>query len=90
MQASVLEQELMATRKEYLEKREQLERKVQNLEKALQEEQTGGSAAKDVQRLLSELDRCQAELKNGTIERERLQAQLEMLVQELERNQVTL
>lgn len=43
---------------------------------------------KEVARLKKELEKAQSDLKNSNTEKERLQAQLEMLVQELERNQV--
>jgi predicted nucleic acid-binding Zn-ribbon protein len=43
----------------------------------------------EVMKLHKELDKAQQDLKNAAVERERFQAQLEMLVQELERNQVS-
>lgn len=43
---------------------------------------------KELQRLRKELEKAQGEVKNCATEKERLQAQLEMLVQELEKNQV--
>lgn len=45
---------------------------------------------KELQRLRKELEKAQGEVKNCATEKERLQAQLEMLVQELEKNQVSI
>jgi hypothetical protein len=42
-----------------------------------------------VEKLRRDLEKAQKEVKEGDIEKERFQAQLEMLVQELEKKQVS-
>jgi chromosome segregation ATPase len=42
-----------------------------------------------IMKMHKELEKAQEDLKNAAVERERFQAQLEMLVQELEKNQVS-
>ncbi|PNF29431.1 hypothetical protein B7P43_G06850 [Cryptotermes secundus] len=48
------------------------------------------SNKEEVMKLHKELEKAQEDLKNAAVERERFQAQLEMLVQELEKNQLDL
>lgn len=79
-----------------------LQKRIQVMEKQLQQQlqqmaqyqKSGGihpqqqQDEKEVGRLKKELEKAQGELKNGATEKERLQNQLELLVQELEKNQV--
>jgi RIM-binding protein of the cytomatrix active zone. len=79
-----------------------LQKRVQGTEKQMQamqqqmaqmQQQATAMAPADnreeMMRMRKELDKAHEELKNGAVERERFQAQLEMLVQELEKNQVS-
>jgi hypothetical protein len=48
----------------------------------------GAPTSPDTEKLSKDLAKAQAELKEAAVEKERFQAQLEMLVQELEQKQV--
>lgn len=57
-----------------------------NLQKQMQQGAQGNQGNQEV--LIKELDATRQEMQNATVERDRFQAQLEMLVQELEKSQV--
>ena len=82
-QIRVLKAELSDKQKEYLAERQDLQRVIEEMRKG------GADAANaEAEKLRRDLEKAQKEVKEGDIERERFQAQLEMLVQELEKKQV--
>jgi chromosome segregation ATPase len=82
-QIRVLKAELSDKHKEYMAERQDLQRVIDEMRK-------GGTEAAnaEVEKLRRDLEKAQKDVKEGDIERERFQAQLEMLVQELEKKQV--
>ena len=59
-----------------------------NIPKVIDEMQAKGTSTEEMDKLKKDLEKSQKEVKEGAVERERYQAQLEMLVQELEQKQV--
>ena len=82
-QIKVLKNELSDKQREYVAEKQDLQRVIEEMRK-------GGTEAAnaEVEKLRRDLEKAQKEVKEGDIERERFQAQLEMLVQELEKKQV--
>merc|ERR1712077_55462 len=64
----------------------------QELQKVIEEQkiQLQKGDTPDVEKIRKELEKAQKEVKEGAVERERFQSQLEMLVQELEQKQMDL
>ena len=62
----------------------------QDLQRVIEEMRKGSTEAAnaEMEKLRRDLEKAQKDVKEGDIERERFQAQLEMLVQELEKKQV--
>lgn len=58
------------------------------LQQSQQQNQQQGGNAGNVQEITKELEQVHQELQNATVERDRFQSQLEMLIQELEKSQV--
>ena len=82
--------ELAEKQKQFAEEKQELQKVVEEQRQQLENGVTAadGAAAEHVEKLNKELKRAQKDLQEAAVERERFQAQLEMLVQELEQKQV--
>ena len=72
------------------DKQKEFQHERQELQKVIEEQKTQlqKGDTPDIDKLRKELEKAQKEVKEGAVERERFQSQLEMLVQELEQKQV--
>lgn len=90
-QIKLHKQELEAKQKEFEDEKRELQKVISEQKDQLEK---GGVAdgvpAPEVERMNKELQKAQKDLQEAAVERERFQAQLEMLVQELEHKQVQL
>ena len=82
-QIKVLKADLSDKQKEFQHEKQELQKVIDEQKIQLQKGDTP-----DVEKIRKELEKAQKEVKEGAVERERFQSQLEMLVQELEQKQV--
>ena len=86
-----LNDQIKVYKNELSDKQKEFAQEKQDLQKALDElriQSNNKTPNEEVDKIKKDLEKAQKEVKEGAVERERFQAQLEMLVQELEQKQV--
>merc|ERR1712154_110630 len=84
-QIKIYKAELADKQKEFQHERQELQKVIEEQKLQLQKGDTP-----DVEKIRKELEKAQKEVKEGAVERERCQSQLEILIQELEQKQMDL
>ena len=89
-QIKVHKTELADKQKEFAQEKEELQKVVEEQKQQLEKgvSAVDGAAPEHLEKLNKELQKAHKDLQEAAVERERFQAQLEMLVQELEQKQV--
>ena len=77
---------------ELSDKQKEFAQEKADLQSVIDQQKKGGEEASNAElnKVKKDLEKAQKELQEGAVEKERFQAQLEMLVQELEQKQVIL
>ena len=87
-----LNDQIRVYKNELSDKQKEFAQEKADLQSVIDQQKKGGEAASNAEldKVKKDLEKAQKELQEGAVEKERFQAQLEMLVQELEQKQVIL
>ena len=86
-----LNDQIRVYKNEISDKQKEFNQEKADLQLVIDQQKMGGEQAANAEmdKVKKDLEKAQKEVKEGAVERERFQAQLEMLVQELEQKQVS-
>ena len=87
-----LNDQIRVYKNELSDKQKEFAQEKADLQSVIDQQKKGGEEASNAElnKVKKDLEKAQKELQEGAVEKERFQAQLEMLVQELEQKQVIL